>query len=361
MRGRDIDRVDVPIVVRNLSLVPQPGVEVALDTDARVTWSPGDELPLVSGDVTLTRARYTRNVNMSQDPSGNASVAGGESAETPYDPRNNNLRLDLTVHAREPIRVNNNIFDGEIVIAEGERQLHVRGTDQRVGVVGTLDVARGRVSLRGNDFEIRRGRIDFDNPDRLEPNFDVNAQSEIRRSSSTGSGGQSSVVRNQWRIDLHAYGTPERFSLDMSSEPALSREDIALLLLFRMTRAELDQITASGNVGAGSGLAVEALATATGLDRTVRQAIPIIDDLRIGSAYSQRSGGTVPQVSVGRRINSRVRVGATVNTTNQSEIRATSDVSITNRTSLQLGWDNLNFLSQLGNLGADIRWRLEFE
>jgi translocation and assembly module TamB len=364
LSGRDIERVDIPLVVRNLSLVPQQGVEVALDADTRLVWSPSDELPLFAGDVTLTRVRYTRPISMSQDLSGNVSVGGssggataslgaGDSGDTPYDPRNDHVRLDLRIHDREPIRVANNIADAQIHIAEEERAFRVLGTDQRLGVLGTLTVARGgRVQFRGNDFEIRRGRIEFDNPEHIQPNFDVSAQTEIRRGNDS--------TRNQWRVDLHAYGTTDRFALDMSSDPALSREDIALLLTFRMTRAELDQV---GGSNLAQGLAVEALATATGLDRTVRNAVPVIDDFRIGSAYSPTQGRTVTQVYGGRRINDRVRVGATVNTTDRSEVRATTDVQVDNHTSVQVGWDNMNQQSgsSFGNLGADLRWRLEFE
>jgi translocation and assembly module TamB len=280
LSGRDLDRVDVPLRVQNLSLVPMPGVEVALDANTRLLWNPGEALPLFSGDVTLTRVRYTRPINLAQDPSGETRVSGSDSADTPYDPANDHVRVNLTIHARDPIRVANNIADAEIVIAENERPFRITGTDQRLGVLGTLTIPRGRMILplfRGTEFEIARGRVEFDNPDRIQPNFDVSAQTDVRRG--------TDVSRNQWRVALHAYGTPERFSLDMSSEPALSREDIALLLTFGATRAELDQAGA-GNLG--QAIAVQALATATGIDRTVRQAIPVIDEFRIGRRTAPR-------------------------------------------------------------------------
>ncbi len=355
LAGRGLDRVDIPVRVQNLSMVPMPGVEVALDANTRLLWNPGEALPLFSGDVTLTRVRYTRPVNLSQDASGETRVAGSDSAETPYDPANDHVRLNLRIHAREPIRVANNIAEAEVTIAENERPFRIVGTDQRTGVIGTLNIPRGRVIIplfRGSDFEIVRGRIEFENPESIEPNFDVSAQTEVRRG--------TNVARNQWRVALHAYGRPDRFALDMTSEPALSRDDIALLLTFGATRAELDQ---AGAESVGQAIAVQALATATGIDRTLRQAIPVIDEFRIGSAYSPSQGRTVPQVAIGRRLNDRVRVAATVNTTETREMRATVDVRVSDHTSMQLGYDNINDQgsSQIGNLGADVRWRLEFE
>lgn len=281
---------------------------------------------------------------------GGSLPLGGDSSESSYDPSNDHVRLDLRVRTREPFRVANNLADAEINISP-ERPFRVMGTDQRLGVLGTLVIQRGHVQFRGNDFEVRRGRIEFDNPERIQPNFDVSAETEIRRNGDS--------TRNQWRIGLHAYGTPDHFSLDTSSEPALSREDIALMLTYRMTRAELDQ-AGGGNIA--QALAVDALAAATGLDRTVRNVLPIVDDFRVGSAYSPTQGRTVPQVGVGWRVNDRVRVGVSTDATDQHETRATGDIRINDNASVQGSWDNTSAQSgsPFGNAGVDFRYRLEF-
>lgn len=348
--GRGIERLEVPVIVRALSLVPQPGVEVALDADARVQWD-GETLPRLLGNVTLGRVRYTRPISLSQDLSGNSRVSS-DGEEDRFDPRGERVAIDLTVRAREPIRVVNNLAEVDIAIVDSDRPFRIVGTNQRYGVLGALNIPRGRVFFRGNEFEMRRGVIEFDSAERIRPSFDVSAATELRRSNDTS--------RNQWRIDLHAYGRPDRFSLDMTSEPALSREDIALMLTLRMTRAELDSIGA-GNVG--QLLAIEALSNATGVDRLVRQNIPIIDDFSLGSGYSPSTGRTVPQVTIGRRINDGMRLGATVNTSERSEVRATFDVQLNNTWGLQVGWDNINDQgsSAFGNAGLDLRWRLRLE
>ncbi len=370
IRGREIEHVEVPITVRNLSIVPQSGVEVALDADTHLVWEPGDRTPLLRGDLTLLRVRYTRPINLIQDPSGDVRTSSSDSREEPYDPDRDHVQLDLRVHAREPARVSNNLLDAEVRLEENERPFRITGTDQRVGALGVLSVPRGRVFFRNNDFDVRRGRIEFTSADRIRPEFDVLAQTEIRRGSSL-----ADAYRNQWRINLHAYGSPDRVQLDMTSDPQLAREDILLLLTFGMIRAELDQITATGNVGAaGQGLAVEALATATGLDRTVGRTlqtiqgglpVQLVDEFRVGSAYSPTQGRTVPQVTVGRRLlNDRIRIGATVATTERREIRVTADARIDDagRASVQLNYDNVNAQGSdaIGNIGVDLRYRLDF-
>ncbi|MDP3277225.1 MAG: translocation/assembly module TamB domain-containing protein [Deltaproteobacteria bacterium] len=350
-RGRSLERIDIPVIVRNLSLQPSSGVDVSLDADTRLSYTDSDPLPTFSGNVTLGRVRYTRPVDMAliQD----SANGGAPSVETPYDPTRDRVQLALTVTAREPIRVRNNLIDAEIALSSRETPFRIVGTDQRPSVLGLVTIPRGRLFFRGNEFEVRRSRIEFDNPERISPNFDVLATTEIRRTS-------ESTNRNQWRIDLHAYGTRDRFALDMSAEPSLSREDIALMLTFRMTRAELDQLGAGDF---GQVLAVEALSNLTGLDRLVRRNVPLIDDFSITSGYSPAQGRTVPQVSVRVPIAPGVRAGATVNITEQREARGTVDAEINRNISIQGAIDNFSGQARSGavNVGADLRWRLELE
>ena len=72
----------------------------------------------------------------------------------------------------------------------------------------------------------------------------------------------------------------------LTSEPALSQQDIVLLLTVGMTRAELDQLQASG-IGQSASRR-NALGAATGADRAVKEVLPIIDDFRFGSADPPR-------------------------------------------------------------------------
>ena len=94
----------------------------------------------------------------------------------------------------------------------------------------------------------------------------------------------------------------------MTSEPSLSQEDIVLLLAVGMTRAELDQLQASS---IGASIALNYLGAASGADRAVKQALPIIDDFRFGSAYSTVTGKTEPQLTVGKRLTNDLRASVT--------------------------------------------------
>jgi translocation and assembly module TamB len=146
----------------------------------------------------------------------------------------------------------------------------------------------------------------------------------------------------------------------MTSEPALSQEDIILMLTIGMTRAEVEQLQA-GSLGAG--LALEALATASGADTAVKEAVPVIDDFRIGTGYSPRSGRTAPEITLGKRVNDDVRASVTTGISEDRQLRANIEWRLGQRASVLASYDNFQNIaaSNAGNIGADFRWRLEFE
>jgi translocation and assembly module TamB len=101
----------------------------------------------------------------------------------------------------------------------------------------------------------------------------------------------------------------------------------------------------------------------TGADRAVQQAVPVIDEFRFGSAYSSRTGRTEPTVTIGKRLAERIRANVTSGLAESREVRSNVEWQLNRRVSVQGSYDNVNDISSssLGNLGADVRWRLEFE
>ena len=225
----------------------------------------------------------------------------------------------------------NNLLDADLTLGE-DQPFRVLGTNQRLGLVGSVSIPRGVLRLYENDFEVRRGRIDFDNPERIAPNFDITAQTDIRRSTNNND-------RTQWRVQLHAHGNSDQLALDMTAEPSLSREDIVLLLLFGLTRTEMERLRPENTAQA---IVVEAIAAATGIGRALRSVIPLVDDVRIGSAYNPRTFRTEPQVTLGQQINDRVRIGASVTASDQPQYRATTDLRLGQGISVQAVVENAN-------------------
>ena len=351
IEGQTLSRYMLDVAVRDLALAPTDGLEVVLGTDAHLSWSVGERLPTLTGDVRVARLAYTHNIEL--------GTTLGELSRTErrevvnYDPAQDHVAVDLTVHQDAPFLVRNNLVDATISIADDDRPFRIVGTDQRYGIVGDMRFSRGRIFFRNASFEMRNGgTLSFDSEERVEPRFDVHATTEIRRS--------GDLTAPSWRVMLDASGSRDAFRIVTRSDPDLPQEDILLLLTIGMTRMEAEALR-GGDLGGTA--ALEALATVTGVDREVRRALPVIDEFRLTSGYSVRALRTVPQVSIAKRIADRVRLSATTALSETREFRAQIEAQLSDTMSVQAGYDNYNLTSasSFGNVGVDWRFRLEFE
>src|SRR6185369_12340376 len=179
-------------------------------------------------------------------------------------------------------------------------------------------------------------------------------------SSASGTAAGGSTPGGRWRITMHAYGDADTLRIDLTSEPALSKDDIFLLLTLGLTRTELDR---AQSATAGGSVALEALGHLTGADEAVTENIPVIDEFKLGSAYSSRTGRTEPTVTIGKRLAQRIRAYVTSGLTESREVRSNLEWRLSPRVSVEGSYDNVNDISSsaLGNLGADVRFRLEFQ
>jgi translocation and assembly module TamB len=377
LRGVEIGEIAIALDAQAVRLPVSNGVEMTVDAQLHATsQTPAEGAKrkvVLGGDVTIDSFLYTRPIAISANLD-TLAKQGRRTAVTVYDPEDDFVDLDVAIHARAPLRFRNNLLEAE-VMPEGD--LVISGTNQRFGMRGKAKVVKGgRLRLRANEFDIREGTIRFDDPTRISPHVDLFATTDYRRyttsslapsgagaGASTGAagGGAAGAGRagGSWRITLHAHGDADDLKLDLSSEPSLGQDDIVLLLAIGMTRAELDQLQAAN---LGSTAALEALSALSGADTAVKQAIPIIDDFRFGSAYSVRTGRTEPTVTVGKRLSDRVRASVITGLAENRDVRSNVEWRLSPQMSVLGNYDNLNDVTSqgLGNLGADYRIRLEF-
>ena len=96
--------------------------------------------------------------------------------------------------------------------------LTLRGTYDRPQLFGRAEVERGEVFFEGKRYNVRRGVIDFSNPTRIEPFFDIEAETRAQ------------VPGQIYIVTFRVSGTPDRFVFDLSSDPPLNAVDIMALL-----------------------------------------------------------------------------------------------------------------------------------
>ena len=364
-----LGELDLGILARRVHYRPEPGVQVTFDADLKLTAlrteGEVEKLPAVSGTFDVLSANYDKPMSITADIS-TLTTRGDKTEITGYDVGKDNLELDLLIRSTRPLSVNNELVRCTLRLDPGG--LRITGTDQRFGAVGTVEVqSGGRIFLRRNEFETKSGLVRFNDPTRLKPEVDVSAVTEYRRynkvgssqsQTSSGDAGSSTVGSGNWRILLHAYGPPDNLKVDLTSDPPLDQDDIFLLLTVGLTRTELDQ---SRSAGVGSSVALEALGTLSGAESAVTDIVPV-DEFRFGSTFSSRSGRTEPTVTIGKRLSNRIRASVTTSLSETSEVRSNVEYQATQNLSVEGSYDNARNVASAagGNLGGDVRWRVEF-
>ena len=96
--------------------------------------------------------------------------------------------------------------------------LEFRGTYDRPVLVGRGEVERGEFNFEGKRYVITRGTIDFNNPTRIEPFFDIQTETQVRVPSQT------------YRVMVRVTGTMARFTPTFSSDPPLTEVQVLSLL-----------------------------------------------------------------------------------------------------------------------------------
>ena len=127
-----------------------------------------------------------------------------------------------------------------------------------------------------------------------------------------------------------------------------------------MTSSELQNLQASQL----STAALDALSSLTGVQGRISDALRVVDEVSLTTMYHPVTNRPEPQLTVGTRITDRIRVTASTGLTSETRsIRTTAAFRLDEHTSVQAVYDNINreTASAFGNLGVDVRYRLEFE
>lgn len=295
----------------------------------------GDK-PLLSGDVWLTRFRYTEEFKLASME--DIAVVKPTKHVKTYDAKKENVRLDITLHGYENLRVSNNILEARFRIDETQQLFRVVGTDARPVLVGSVMVTRGTVVWQKRTFNITQGVIDFTSMTRTDAHFDIIAQGDVR----------------EWRLTLQAVGTPEDFKVIVNSDPALSDEDIVCLLASDMTCEEAQE--GLGGVGA-----------AYGLNELLGQ-FASIEQFRVVPVYDPDTGKAEPMVMLKQKLTDKFSVSALSSLGSNKEygqsayLKATIAYKVNENFSIEGFYDTKHAGegSNVGNIGVDLSWRLEF-
>ena len=172
--------------------------------------------PMLTGTVTVASASWTSGFDSTtgmfstaaDDTTGLPQPAGAIATASTLP-----LRYDVRIIAPSTLHIENN--QAEIVAST---DLNLRGTFDRPLLFGRAEIDRGDVRFEGRRYQVTRGSLDFANPNRIQPFFDVEAETRVR------------VPGQTYRVTLRMTGTTDRMQPTFESDPPLAPLDVLTLL-----------------------------------------------------------------------------------------------------------------------------------
>ncbi len=214
LSGYTLSDFDVTATGTDMRLRFPEGMRSLVDADLALRGTRA--APVLSGLIQVKNAVWARQFDTSgglfdfaSRNSNSLPTVAGAVAERPEGEVNYDIRLvaPTTLHIEN---------DQARIVASAD--VNLRGTYEKPVVLGRADIQRGEVRFEGRRYLVTRGSLDFTNPDRIQPFFDVEAETRVR------------VPGQTYRVVLRMTGTTERLQPEFTSDPPLPPLDILTML-----------------------------------------------------------------------------------------------------------------------------------
>lgn len=322
--------VKLAIDVHGIPLQVPDMLDVLLNATLQIQGTP--DKSLVQGEVVILEGTYYKDVNLSL-----LQVVGERKREEA--PRSKeialpfmkNMSVDITLRRRNPFVVDNNLAHLDI-----NPDLRISGTLSNPIITGRATIDAGTVTYRKKTFTVKKGEIDFSNPYKIEPIFDIEGEVQVRK----------------WTILLAISGPPDNLSFTLTSDPPEEDGDILSLLLFGKTTHEL--IEAEGGT-TKSPTRMLAGILATTLEDDIKKATGL-DILEVETqAPEEEQVSDQVKVTIGKELSRRMTLKYAVESKDgELSQRAIAEYKLLEGILLS------GFQDDKGTSGGEIFFRLEF-
>lgn len=310
-------------------------------------------LPVIDGDLVMEEARFTGPINwkastVALKAGATEVLVASEDAPT--------FRLDVKLNADGNVWVRNDLGNIEFKI-DPQNPLTVTGDNTAWGIVGSLNLVRGKILLQSKEFTLTKADINFDNSRTVDFTYEIIADTLVR----------------EWQITFRAEGRRSRGQPQFKTEsvPPLPPEDINLLLLIGVTSQEAK---ASGQdaalIGAFVGTTLgQGLGEQRGVTSRIKKALNL-DSFDLVPSYTD--GGAIGIKAVGRStVNDDFSVNYSVGQSDRVTGTVQGDYRLSRRIHIVGGWSNeeqrttgqaqQEALSEQGDVSVDARFRFEWK
>jgi len=288
------------------------------------------------GDIEVINALYDRNIELNDlfewlkeqlRPRGQIARA----QDLP-------LRLNVKIYSHGGVFVENNIAKAEMWL-----DLLLSGNAAHPQLTGRIGILDAEVAARGRTFSVTWGTIDFRDPQRINPNLNIMAESRV------------TTPDTDYLVNVMVTGTADNPRVQFSSDdPGISQSDVLSLVTFGKTWAQAQRENTSLNPTA----AALALLPTSGVERQLGDFLQV-DRFEVTATQARDTGAIEPRVSVGKDLTDKLR--ALVWTSFGIEARQSVQLEYrwTRRVSLITSWESQT-RSNAGAFGGDIKFRLDY-
>jgi translocation and assembly module TamB len=323
--------------------VDQAGIEYPRDTqtiiDANLALRGNRKVQVLTGDVEIRRAAYTRELTIEE-----LLGSGGPFAPEFFDvgpggggggPSGLQTTLDLRITADNTLSVKNNLAD-----AVGTAYLNVRGPVEAPIISGRVIFTRGTVEFRRGRFELSRGLITLPGGRGADPVIDVQSEADI----------------SGYHVTVGFSGPLPKLQTVVKSDPDLPEVDIISLVLTGTVSGETTTVGAVTQTGLGLAQSLLSASLSEQLEKGTQRLFGLsrfsIDPLLVG-----RGNDPTARVTIGQRITKDLTVTYSQNLTSGPsgiERVVLIEYRLSNRFSV------VGYRNERGELGFDVRLRKRF-
>ena len=322
------EKFDLDFTAHRLSLDFPDLMDISINSNLNLSGT--NEKSELKGEIVLLEGRYYKDVKLNL-----ANAAKRKRQHTPIKEKKEisflkSISLNIDIKSREPFGVDNNLAFISI-----SPDLNIYGTAENPLIGGRAQVDSGIITFRKNEFEVKKGIIDFVNPYKIEPSFDIEGEMEVRT----------------WTVYLTVSGTPDNLDFKFHSKPDEQDVDILSLLAFGKTTRELRNSDGGSSFSAGE---IFAGFVAETLQKEMKDASGM-DYLEIKMNDTDDSGEQGVNVTVGKELSRYITVKYGVDVRNGETVqRVTTDYKILENF-LMSGFQDTG-----GDFGGELKYRMEF-
>jgi hypothetical protein len=326
LNERKIEDFHIDTQLEDTTIRVSRGIVVNFDGELIVTGEHGRSS--IIGQLDIKRARYTQRVDWK------SQLMKAKRFERPRGSlsRFEKANLNVKITGDKDIVVNNNIAKATLRV-----ELLLRGTVANPLLFGRLETDEGTVYFRNNEFEIINASADFIDSDKINPYFDIAAETSVKG----------------YDVRITIEGKMPELDLSLTSDPPLDETDILALL----TVGEIGSNLVGMEEGIGT---VEATSFLTGKYQDVLEermtTLTGLDRFQVEPYIAEDTGQIGPRVTASKRliedklfVTYSSSVGYSEGDVVKLEYRLNKSVSL------------IGVQDELGSLGGDIIFKFDFK